>query len=90
MRTVSAWITSEEHFCGVVGPFPVDVPWWAEAGPVVAYLEQVLGVRVWVLRLLSVEGGEGARDGHVTYHVEAAQRPEPGEYWPTARSISIC
>lgn len=78
MRTVSAWITSEEHFCGVVGPFPVDVPWWAEAGPVVAYLEQVLGVRVWVLRLLSVEGGEGARDGHVTYHVEAAQRPEPG------------
>jgi Ser/Thr protein kinase RdoA (MazF antagonist) len=30
-----------------------------------------------VLRLLSVDGGEGARDGHVTYHVEALGLPDP-------------
>ncbi|MBB5783700.1 aminoglycoside phosphotransferase family protein [Nonomuraea jabiensis] len=77
-RTVSAWVTSGEERLGVVGPFAVEVPWWAEVEPVIAHLRQVLGVEVLVLRLLSVDGGEGARDGHVTYHVEALERPEPG------------
>jgi Ser/Thr protein kinase RdoA (MazF antagonist) len=53
----------------------VDVPWWADVGPVVAELTGRLGVGVVVLRLLSVDGGEGARAGHVTYHVEAAAPP---------------
>lgn len=68
-------MTSGEDFLGVVGPFPVDVPWWSEVEPVVQRLQESLGVPVFVLRLLSVEGGEGARDGHVTYHVEALERP---------------
>ncbi|MFD2686345.1 aminoglycoside phosphotransferase family protein [Streptomyces phyllanthi] len=76
-RTVSAWVTSGGQFLGVAGPFSVDIPWWAEAGPVVTRLEQELGVPVLVLRLLTVDGGEGARDGHVTYHVEAPEPPEP-------------
>ncbi|MGW0841559.1 aminoglycoside phosphotransferase family protein [Streptomyces sp. NPDC002787] len=77
-RTVSAWVTSGEDFLGVAGPFPVDVPWWAEVEPVVRQLERALGVPVLVLRLLRVDGGEGGRDGHVTYHVEALEPPEPG------------
>ncbi|MBF8191470.1 aminoglycoside phosphotransferase family protein [Nonomuraea sp. K274] len=77
-RTVSAWVTWGTEHLGVVGPFAVDVPWWAEVEPVVTHLRQALGVDVLVLRLLSVDGGEGARDGHVTYHVEALERPEPG------------
>lgn len=77
-RTVSAWVTSGEDFLGVIGPFPVDIPWWAEVGPVVEQVERALGVPVLVLRLLTVRGGEGGRDGHVTYHVEARQRPGPG------------
>ena len=65
----------------MVGPFPVDQPRWTEVEQIVAHLRRVLGVPVWVLRLLSVEGGEGGRDGHVTYHVEAQDRPAA---WPEA------
>ncbi|WP_405892341.1 aminoglycoside phosphotransferase family protein [Streptomyces sp. NBC_00104] len=77
-RTFSAWVTSGADFLGVTGPFPVDVPWWAEVEPVVGRLRRTLGVPVLVLRLLEVDGGESGRDGHVTYHVEALERPVPG------------
>ena len=77
-RTVSAVVTFGSDCLGVAGPFAVDVPWWADVGPVVAGLTARLGVGVVVLRLLSVDGGEGARDGHVTYHVEAAAPPGRG------------
>jgi Phosphotransferase enzyme family len=77
-RTVSAVVTWGDTYLGVIGPFPVSVPWWAEVEPVVAHLRAVLDVPVLVLRLLTVEGGEGARDGHVTYHVAALDRPAPG------------
>jgi Ser/Thr protein kinase RdoA (MazF antagonist) len=77
-RTVSAAVTWGGTYLGVTGPFPVSVPWWADVEPVVAHLREVLGVPVFVLRLLAVEGGEGARDGHVTYHVAALDRPAPG------------
>lgn len=76
-RTVSALVTWGEVYLGAVGPFPVSVPWWSEVEPVVAYLREVLDVPVLVLRLLLVEGGEGGRDGHVTYHVAAFRRPAP-------------
>src|SRR5678816_3753765 len=74
-RVVTAVVTYGSTCVGVVGPFPVDIPWWAEAEPVVAHLEETLGVPVVVLRLLTVEGSDGARDGHVTYHVQALQSP---------------
>jgi phosphotransferase family enzyme len=68
---VSAVVTSGGRCVGTVGPFAVDVPWWAEVEQVVARLREVLGVPAYVLRLLGVDGGGGMRDGHVTYHVEA-------------------
>jgi hypothetical protein len=71
-------VTWDDTYLGAIGPFAVGVPWWVEVEPVVAYLRQALGVPVFVLRLLSVEGGEGARDGHVTYHVAALERPAAG------------
>jgi hypothetical protein len=77
-RTVSAVVTWGDAYLGVIGPFPVSVPWWSEVEPVVAHLHQVLDVPVLVLRLLLVEGGQGGRDGHVTYHVAALSRPAPG------------
>lgn len=70
-RRVSAVVTSGDRVVGSVGPFAVDVPWWAEVEPVTEHLRALLGVPTYVLRLLSVDGGEGGRDGHVTYHVEA-------------------
>jgi hypothetical protein len=72
---VTAVVTHDGVCAGAVGPFYVDVPWWAEVEPVVAHLEQVLGGPAVVLRLLTVEGSDGARDGHVTYHAEALQPP---------------
>ncbi|MGW0826589.1 GNAT family N-acetyltransferase [Streptomyces sp. NPDC002845] len=88
-RTVSAWVTSGADFLGVTGPFPVDVPWWAEVGQVVERLETALGVPVFVLRLVQNDGGESGRDGHVTYHVEALRRPAAGvlEQGPVDRGL---
>jgi hypothetical protein len=74
-RIVTAVVTYGSACVGVVGPFHVDIPWWAEVEPVVARLEVTPGLPVVVLRLLTVEGSDGARDGHVTYHVEALQPP---------------
>ena len=72
---VTAVVTHGAACAGAVGPFHVDNPWWAEVEPVVSHLQETLGVPVLVLRLLTVEGSDGARDGHVTYHVEALQPP---------------
>jgi len=77
-RTVSAVVTWGDAYLGAIGPFAVSVPWWSEVEPVVAHLREMLDVPVLVLRLLLVEGGEGGRDGHVTYHVVALRRPAPG------------
>jgi hypothetical protein len=79
-RTVTAVVTHGGACAGAVGPFYVDVPWWAEVEPVTAHLEQVLGGPAVVLRLLAVEGSDGARGGRVTYHAEALQ--PPGELTP--------
>ena len=74
-RMVTAVVTHGGACAGVVGPFHVDNPWWAEVESVVTHLEQMLGAPAVVLRLLAVEGSDGARDGHVTYHAEALQPP---------------
>lgn len=71
-------MSAGDEMLGAIGPFPVDIPWWSEAAPVVDRLEKLLGVPVLVLRLLAVDGGEGGRDGHVTYHVEALVPPASG------------
>jgi hypothetical protein len=77
-RTVSAVVTWGEECLGTIGPVAVSIPWWSEVEPVVAHLSDVLGVPVIVLRLLRVDGGDGSRDGHVTYHAAALSRPAPG------------
>src|SRR5262245_3968279 len=77
-RTVTAWVTAGADYLGAYGPFAVDLPWWAEVEPVAAHLGRALGVPVLVVRLLRVEGGSGARGGHVTYHVEALHPPAAG------------
>ncbi|GAT70742.1 aminoglycoside phosphotransferase [Planomonospora sphaerica] len=81
-RTAGAVVTSEGECLGSLGPFPVATPWWADAGPVADHLTEVLGVPVMVLRLVDVRGGDGARDGHVTYHAEAFGRPRDGLLGP--------
>ena len=75
---MSALVTFGAEYLGALGPFPVDRRFWCEVAPVVAQVTGALGVPVQVLRLLTVDGGGGARDGHVTYHVEALARPADG------------
>jgi hypothetical protein len=75
---VSALVTWDDAYLGAIEPFAVGVPWWVEVEPVVGHLREALGVAVFVLRLLTVEGGGGSRDGHVTYHVAALERPAAG------------
>lgn len=74
-RTVRVLVTCRGERLGEVGPFPVESARWPEVEEVTARLERAFGVPVMVLRLLSVEGGEGASGGLVTYHAEALSRP---------------
>jgi len=58
---------------GVLGQlpaFPVDTPWWQDAGPIVAGARTRFGLDVTVLRLLETEL-PSAHGGAVTYLVEA-------------------
>ncbi|GAA0688959.1 hypothetical protein GCM10010193_48860 [Kitasatospora atroaurantiaca] len=74
-RTVTVLVTWQGERLGAVGPFEVATPRWHDVGPVAEQLEAELGVPALVLRLVSVEGGEDGRGGHVTYHAEALRRP---------------
>jgi len=70
---VSALVTWDDAYLGAIGPFAVGDPWWVVVEPVVAYLREALGVPVFVLRLLTVEGGEASHlNGSTT---EAIPRP---------------
>ena len=88
-RTVSALVTWDDAYLGAIGPVAVGVPRWAEVESVVAYLHEALGVPMFVLRLLTVEGGEGSRDGHVTYHVAALDRPAAGLLNPRPVDLAV-
>ncbi|WUD75562.1 aminoglycoside phosphotransferase family protein [Streptomyces sp. NBC_00510] len=77
-RVVDVVVTCDGERLGGCGPFTVAGPWWSDVTEVVARLEALLGVPVAVLRLVAVEGGEGGRDGAVTYHAEALRRPPGG------------
>jgi hypothetical protein len=74
-RSVTALVTYGDENFGVVGPFDVESPWWADVEPVVDHVRAVLGVNVAVLRLVDVVGGTSPRGGQVTYHMEALDRP---------------
>jgi hypothetical protein len=60
---------------GALPPFRVDVPWWQEAGPVVAAARAAHGVEVTILRLLRAEAGRATRGGPVSYLAEIEQPP---------------
>src|SRR6185312_3656751 len=75
-RTVTALVTYGAERLGAYGPFAVEPPWWSNVEPVAAHLRETLGVNVAVLRLVATpDGGTEPRGGHVTYHVEALDRP---------------
>jgi hypothetical protein len=74
-RRVRVIVTQGEDCLGTAGPWEVLTAWWTDVAPVNARLSAELGVPVMVLRLLTVDGGDGGRDSHVRYHAEALEPP---------------
>ncbi|MFD4641160.1 phosphotransferase family protein [Lentzea sp. NPDC058436] len=75
-RSIIALVSAPSGFAGRTDALPVSSRWWADVEPVNEVLEQLLGVRTSVLRLVSVEGGRRPGGGLVTYHVEAHGEPD--------------
>lgn len=59
----------------MVPPFEAPEPWWSYVEPVTAHLDELLGTRTAVLRLVDVSDPVTGRGGRVTYHVEASEEP---------------
>ena len=73
---------------GALPPFDLELPWWQEAGDVVAAARAHHGVEVSVLRLLEADK-PGPPGGHVTYLAEVAG-PVPESLrasWPDPSSL---
>jgi Phosphotransferase enzyme family len=66
---------------GALPAFPVAVPWWPEAAPVVAAARAAHGVDVTILRLLSGEADRVPAGGPVTYLAEVASAPRGLAPW---------
>jgi hypothetical protein len=75
VREIRALVTVGGRYVGEAEPFTVDSPWWSDVRPVTEHLDRVLGVTTSVLRLVGTTSG-GARDGVVTYQVEADRVPD--------------
>jgi hypothetical protein len=67
--------TADGTVLGALPPFPVDVPWWQEVGPVVVGARRHHGLEVTVLRLLAAEPMERCAGGRVTYLAEVDAAP---------------
>jgi hypothetical protein len=62
-------VTADGTVLGQLPAFPVETPWWQEAGPVVRAVRERFGVDVTVLRLLGTELAS-PHGGAVTYLAE--------------------
>ncbi len=83
-RRVRAIVSVDDRVLGVVPPFPVDSPFWADVEPVVRHLDAMLGVPTAVLRIVRIEGGTPPSGGEVTYLVEAERTPLRPVAWEPA------
>ncbi|MEV4555430.1 phosphotransferase [Kitasatospora sp. NPDC049285] len=77
VRTATVLISWQGELLGQVGPFTTESPYWAQVGEVAGQASRLAGAPVAVLRMLSVDGGEGGRAGAVRYLAEALERPTP-------------
>ncbi|MFJ5229844.1 aminoglycoside phosphotransferase family protein [Kitasatospora sp. NPDC088391] len=77
-RTATVLVEWQGELLGAVGPFTASSPYWAQVGEVGRAASAAAGVPLAVLRLLSVDGGEGGANGAVTYLAVALERPAGG------------
>jgi hypothetical protein len=83
-RSIIALVSAPGGFAGRTDALAVSSRWWADTESVNEVLEELLGVRTSVLRLVHAEGGERSGGGVVTYHVEAHGEPDRTHLRPAA------
>jgi len=77
-KAVEALVSVGARFVGRVPGFEVEPAWWQEVEGVTGRLDEVLGVRCVVLRLVHADEAEIGRGGRTVYHVQAMGEPRSG------------
>jgi hypothetical protein len=67
-----------DRYAGRAPAFEVEPAWWAEVEVITRHLDDLLGVRTLVLRLVHADEAVIGRGGRVVYHVQALDEPRPG------------
>ena len=78
IKTVEALVSVGDRYIGRAPAFDVEPGWWAEVEAITRHLDQQLGVRTLVLRLVHADEAVIGRGGRVVYHVQALEEPRPG------------
>lgn len=82
---VEAVVSVGGRYAGQLPAFEVDRPWWSDVEGITRYLDELLGVPTFVLRLVSTDSPWTMRGGRVVFHVQTAGEPRPGVLDPTPR-----
>ncbi|MEU0092286.1 aminoglycoside phosphotransferase family protein [Kribbella sp. NPDC006257] len=77
-KVVDALVSVGGRYAGRLPKFVADRPWWAEIEAATRHLDQALGVRAVILRLVHADEAEVGRGGRAVYHVQAAGDPRTG------------
>jgi hypothetical protein len=77
-KVVDALVSVGGRYAGRLPVFEADRPWWGEIEATTRHLDEALGVRAVVLRLVHADEAEIGRGGRVVYHVQAAGEPRSG------------
>jgi hypothetical protein len=78
IKTVEALVSVGARYVGRAPAFEVEPAWWSDVEAVTWQLDQLLGVRTLVLRLVHADESVIGRGGRVVYHVEAMDEPRAG------------
>ncbi|WP_132210973.1 phosphotransferase [Kribbella steppae] len=77
-KRVEALVSVGARYVGRAPAFEVGPPWWSEVEEVNRRLDELLGVRTVVLRLVHADEAEIGRGGRTVYHVQAMGEPRSG------------
>ncbi|MGW6200907.1 hypothetical protein ACWF0M_32500 [Kribbella sp. NPDC055110] len=69
-KTVEAVVSVGDRYIGQAPAFAVEPGWWAEVEAITRHLDELLGVRTVVLRLVHADEAVIGRGGRVVYHVQ--------------------
>jgi hypothetical protein len=74
-RVVDALVSVGGRYAGRLPEFKVDGPWWSDVEGVTRHVDEALGGRAVVLRLMHADEAAIGRGGRVVYHVQAMGDP---------------